>query len=88
MHLRTGRFIEPASWGEILRFLQLDSGPDPVFGRLTHIGAPPPRDTIILLAQVGYCHLLSREVPPQLPTETMTILQLRGVQMAFHMIQR
>lgn len=63
MHLIIGRFIEPASWGENLRFLQLDSGPDPDFGRLTYIGAPPPRDTIILLAQVGYCHLLSREVP-------------------------
>lgn len=72
MHLIIGRFIEPAIWAENLRILRLESEPDLVFGRLTHIGAPPPRDTLILSAQVGYCHLLSREVPPQLPTETFS----------------
>lgn len=46
-----------------MRFLRHDSGLDPVFGRLTHIGASPPRDTLILFAEVGYRHLLSREAP-------------------------
>lgn len=59
-----------------MRFLRHDSGLDPVFGRLTHIGASPPRDTLILFAEVPSFP----RSPPQLPAETFTFLQ--DVQMA------
>lgn len=69
-----------------VRFLRHDSGLGPVFGRLTHIGAPPPRATLILFEQVGYRHLLSREALQNYQQKPFKFLQ--DVQMAFHIIQQ
>lgn len=61
-------------------------GPDPVYGRLTRIGAPTLRDNLILFAQVGYCHLLSREVPHNSQHKPLRFLKAYGWRS--HMIQQ
>lgn len=83
MHLIIGRFIEPASLGENLRFLQLDSGPDPDFGRLT--SAHHPHEI-----PLSFWHRLVTVTffPEKSPTTPNGNLQLQAMQVAFHMIQR
>ena len=51
-------------------------GPDPVYGRLTRIGAPPLRDNLILFAQVGYCHLFP-EKSPTTPSRNLYVFSRR-----------